>query len=53
MAADLPPLQRTSTGLSASHIELIKLLAAVAVEDYLHKSDEAVQTNGELHEVMT
>ena len=38
-------LTRHSTGLSPAHIELIKLLAAIAVEDYLRESEttEAAQ----------
>jgi hypothetical protein len=45
-------LSRNSTGLTSAHVALIRMLAAVAVEDYLCEieSDEAVQNNGEQHE---
>ena len=39
MAADLPPLQRKSTGLLPAHVALIRLLAAVAVENYLRECE--------------
>lgn len=39
MAADLHPLKRKSTGLLPAHVELIKLLAAVAVEVVLCESE--------------
>ena len=34
-----PGLTRTSSGLSPAHIELIRLLAAKAVEDYLAEGE--------------
>ena len=45
-------LTRRSVGLTPAHVALIRMLAAVAVEDYLREieSDEAVQNNGEQHE---
>jgi len=39
---------RRNTGLTNAHVELIRLLARVAVEDYLSESEpaeEAVQTS--------
>jgi len=32
-------LVRKSTGLTAAHVELIKMLAAIAVEDYLRETE--------------
>ena len=45
-------ITRHSTGLTPAHVSLIRMLAAVAVEDFLreNESDEVVQNNGELHE---
>lgn len=37
MAANPIPLRRTSTGLLSAHVELIKMLAEVAVADYLRE----------------
>ena len=34
-------LTRRTTGLSPAHVELIKLLAEIAVQDYLRESDSA------------
>ncbi len=47
-------LTRHSTGLSPAHIELVKMLSAIAVEDYLREveagtecTDETVQQQHE------
>ncbi len=52
MAADLT---RHSTGLTPAHVELVKMLAAIAVEDYLREveagavsTDEIAQQNEEI-----
>lgn len=52
MAAELT---RYSTGLTPAHIELVKMLAAIAVEDYLREveagavsTDEITQQNEEI-----
>lgn len=50
MAADLT---RHSTSLSPAHIELVKMLAAIAVKDYLREieavsTDEITQQHEEL-----
>ena len=39
-------LSRQSVGLSPAHVELIKLLAAVAVEQYLNERDAPAVTGG-------
>ena len=39
MAAELPPLQRTSTGLTDAHKRLIRMLAELAVEQYLAETE--------------
>jgi hypothetical protein len=50
MGANL--LHRKSTSLSDAQVVLIKMLAEVAVEDFMREidPDEAVHNNGELHE---
>lgn len=46
MAADLT---RRSTGFTDAHRELIKLLAEVAVEDFLRESDANSMTETDEH----
>lgn len=53
MAADLT---HHSTGLSPAHIELVKMLAAIAVKDYLREVEAGVEcTNDAIqqHEEIT
>ena len=52
MAADLPFLQRTSTGLTPAHRQLIEMLAGIAVADFLAESDNTTEAPvGEHQEV--
>lgn len=42
-------LQRTSVGLQPGHIGLIKLLAEIAVDDYLREQEAAEAPRAEKH----